>query len=157
MLRTIERFLEFCRMQLQREPGMVTTCNMITLRPLILTLTFFDTCELFYLPMKTLHIPSHIVPATNDSRREISRRIVRDHPINVTVCGDDLEELHEKRHILEFHGDTSLQALGRPINVLQVNIPLFLRKAHQAIRFQCGVENTPLAMDIFEVGDASIP
>src|SRR6266571_1863634 len=83
MLRTIERFLEFCRMHLQCEPGMVTTCNMITLRPLILTLTFFDACELFYLPMKTLHIPPHIVPATNDRCREISRRIVRDHPINV--------------------------------------------------------------------------
>ena len=114
---------------------MVTTCNMITLRPLILTLTFFDTCELFYLPMKTLHIPSHIVPATNDSRREISRRIVRDHPINVTVCGDNLEELHEKRQILEFYRDAFFQAFRCPINVLKVNVAFLLRNTNQAIRF----------------------
>lgn len=107
--------------------------------------------------MQALHIPSHIVPAANDGPGEINGGIVRDDPINVTVLGNQLEELHEKRHFLEFDGDTCKETLRRPVNVLEVNIAFFLRKTDQAIGFQGGIENPALSVDIFQTGDTGVP
>src|SRR4029450_703493 len=101
--------------------------------------------------MKALDIPPHIVPAANDGRGEVSGGIVRDHPINVTVLGDKLEELHEKGHFFEFYRDTGLQAFRGPVNVLEMNIAFLLADADQAIRFQGGIENATMTVDIFQI------
>src|SRR5262249_48656171 len=73
------------------------------------------------------------------------------------VLGNYLEECHEKRYFLEFYANTVLQALRSPINVLEVNITRFFREAHQAVRFQRRVENTALAMNIFQICNTCIP
>src|SRR5262245_6944135 len=112
-------------MNLQCKPGMITTGNMIALRPRALTLALFNTSQLFQLTMKALHIPPHIVPTANDLYRQTAGDVVRDHPINVAVCGDQLEELHVERHFLEFDHDTRTQTLRSPINLLQMNISFF--------------------------------
>src|SRR6476619_6515089 len=98
--------------------------------------------------MEAFHIPSHSVPATNTVDGEINRGIIRDDPINVAVLGDHLEEFHEKGHFLEFHEDTVLQTLRRPVNVLEMNITFLLRDTYQTVRFQSGIENKALAMSI---------
>ena len=75
-------------MHLQCQPSVITTGNMIALRPCALTLALFNTRELLQLPMKALHVPADIVPAANDVYRQIRGGIVRDDPINVAVCSD---------------------------------------------------------------------
>ncbi len=41
-----------------------------------------------------------------------------DHPVNVAVCGDDLEKLHFKRDFLKFNGNTLLELFVSPFDFL---------------------------------------
>src|SRR4051794_40070326 len=99
-MHTIERLFQFCGVYLEGKPRLIATRNMITLRPCTTALAFLDTSQLLHLTMKRLHIPSHIVLATNDRCCEIWAWIVRDDPINVAICGNYLEESHEKGYFL---------------------------------------------------------
>src|SRR5690242_14436747 len=136
---------------------MVATGNMVALCPFVLALALLNAGQLFQFSVKALDIPPHIVPAANNGQGQIKRRIVRDHPINVTVFGDELEELHEKGYFLEFHRDAILETLRRPFNRIEMNITLFLAQADQAIRFQGRIENTTLSMDVLQIRNAGIP
>src|SRR5690349_14833739 len=64
-----------------RQASVIATCDMIALHPRTLTLTLFNTSELFQLAMKAFHIPTDIASGANDVDREIGGRIVRDDPV----------------------------------------------------------------------------
>src|SRR5690349_10966275 len=108
----------------------------------MLTLTLLDAGQLLQLAVEALDIPPHIVSAGHDGGGEIAAWIVRDHPINVTVFGDHLEELHTERNFFQLDADTVLETLWRPINGLEMHVAIFLGETDQTIGFQCGVENT---------------
>ena len=65
---------------------------MVTLRPGATALTLLNTSKLLQLAVEALHIPSHIVQATNVCCGKMWCRIIRVQPINVTVCGNELED-----------------------------------------------------------------
>ncbi len=80
---------------------MITTRQMIPLRPLLPALTLFTAGELFKFPMKLLNLPTHVVRLLSDLRGTGRVQVVGDDPVNVAVCGYQLEQFYFEGNLVE--------------------------------------------------------
>src|SRR5215210_2419527 len=109
---------------------MVTSSNMVTLRTSFTALARLTASKLLEFSVKLFDLPTYIVLLTNDVRcRFVWASTVCNHPFNVTVCGDYLEQLHQERERFELDCDTFSQLCLRPLDLLKMNIPALFAQA----------------------------
>ena len=108
---------------------------MIPLRSLFSTLAFLSSSELFQFSMQSFYGPTHLVLFLNNLRVHRTLGTIRDHPINVAICGDHLEKLHFKWNFFEFNANTRMKLFISPLNLLQRNVTLFLTQTDETILF----------------------
>ena len=89
---------------------MITTGQMIALRPARPTLTLFAARQLFDVAMQFFDLPAHIVRVLSDLRGYRLIQVIGDDPVNVTVRGDYLEQPHFERDFLQLD-DNAMWAL----------------------------------------------
>ena len=94
---------------------MRTTRQMIPLCASCATLALCAAGMVLQPPMQFLDIPPHVVRLLSDLRRDGRVQVIRDDPVNVAVCGDQLEQPHRKGHLLPPHHHAMRQPLRRPI------------------------------------------
>ena len=70
---------------------MITTGEMIPLGTCFATLTPFDSRQLLESTMQCFHLPAHVVRVLNGLRGEHGIKVIGDNPVNVAVCGNQLE------------------------------------------------------------------
>jgi hypothetical protein len=83
--------------------------------------------------------------------------IVRDNPVNVTVCGDYLEQSNQEGQLFEFNHDPVLEAVRRPVNGLEMEITLLTAQRHQAVVFDWCEEHHFQEGNQLEVVHAGVP
>ena len=87
----VKRFARLPGFHFEREPSMITTGQMIALGACFTALAFLATRQLFDAAMQFFHLPTHVVRLLSDRRGQGLIWAIGDHPVNVTVCGDQLE------------------------------------------------------------------
>ncbi len=87
----IERLVQLRRFDLQGEPGMVATGQMIALRAGHAALALFTASQLLEASVKFFDLPAHVVRVLSNLRRHGLVWAMGNHPVNVAVCGDQLE------------------------------------------------------------------
>ena len=105
---------------------------MIALGARLTTLALFGTGELLKFAVKLLNRPAPGVLILNGLRRDWVWSI-GDNPVNVAVCGNYLEQSNQERQLLEFDHDPIVEAVGCPVNVLEMNIALFAGQRDQPV------------------------
>ncbi len=74
---------------------------MIMVRTSLAVLTRLSTRELLQFAVKLFDLPTHLVLFLNRVRARVVWTItVRDHPFNVAICGNYLEQSYLERHFL---------------------------------------------------------
>lgn len=130
---------------------------MITLRPLFAALAFFNSRQLFQLPMKPFYHPTPLVLILNDRRIHRTWGAIRNHPINVTVRGDPLEKLHLKRNFFQLNRYSIPELFLRPFYLLKMNIALLWTQTHTPILLQSSHKNICKPMNKLEIFNRRIP
>ena len=87
----IERLVQLQGLDLEREPRVITTGQMIALRPCLPALTFFSARQLFEAAMQFFDLPTHVVHVLSDLRGQGLCWAIGNDPVNVAVRGDQLE------------------------------------------------------------------
>ena len=82
---------------------MIAASQMIALRTRFAALTLFATRELLQASMQFFGLPTHVVRVLNHLRRQRLIWAISDHPVNVAVRGDQLEQPHLEGHFFQFH------------------------------------------------------
>src|SRR5262245_33697127 len=83
--------------------------------------------------------------------------MIGNHPVNVTVCGDYLEQFDAKGQFLELDTDAKFQAFRCPLDILDMNVAFGLREADQAVILDGRDEDHLQEGHQFQVLDTGIP
>ncbi len=71
---------------------------MVALRPCLTALALFRSGQLFDFTVELLDLPAHVVRLFGDLRGQVVIKIIGYEPVNVAVCGDQLEQFDLERH-----------------------------------------------------------
>ena len=126
----------------KRHPRQIGIAKVVTLRAGLAALALFGTGELLEFAVKLLNRPAPGIHVLNSLRGDWVWSI-GDDPVNVAVCGDYLEQSDQKRQFLEFDGHPVGDAVGCPVNVLNMNIALLLAERDQAVVLDGRDEDAP--------------
>jgi len=88
---SVDRLVESLRFDTQRKPSMITARQMIPLRPPFAALALFRAGQLFQSTMQFFDLPTHVIRVLSDLRGQGLIGAIRNHPVNVAVCSDQLE------------------------------------------------------------------
>lgn len=107
--------------------------------------------------MQFFDLPSHVVRILSDLRCHSLIQAIGDHPVNVAVCGNNLEQPHMKGHFFELDQNAVRQTVCCPFDFVEMNVALFFAQADHAVALQGGEECPTAAMKMLEIVDAGIP
>ena len=124
--------MELSGTDFERHPSQIAVAKMVALRARLTALTFFRPSELLKFTVKLLNRPTLGVLVLNGLRLDWVW-VIGDNPVNVAVCGNDLEQSNQERQLFEFDQDAVFEAIRGPVNVLEVAITLLLVERHQTV------------------------
>lgn len=87
----VERLVELLSFDAQRKPGMIATRQMIALRTCFAALALLCAGQLLQPTVQFFNLPTHVVRVLSDLRSQSLIGAIRNHPVNVAVCGNQLE------------------------------------------------------------------
>jgi hypothetical protein len=111
-LHLIERLVELLGFDLEGKLGIITADQMIAVRTRLAALTLLTAGKLLEVPKQFFDPPAHVIHVLSDLCRHGLRWAIGDHPVNVAVHGDQLEQPHFERDFFQFHEHTVLEACG---------------------------------------------
>ena len=98
---------------MQRNPGQVTTYQMVALGCGLAVLALLRSGQLLKAAVKLLHLPTHLHGLNHHFVGQMSCQIIGNELFNADVRGHQLEELYPKGHFFWAHFHVLVPALGR--------------------------------------------
>ena len=104
----IKRFVELLGFDFEREPSVITTGQMVSLRAGFATLTLFSASQLFEPSVQFFDLPAQVVRVLSDLSSQSLIWAIGNDPVNVAVWGDQLEQPYLKRNFFQLDQDAVL-------------------------------------------------
>src|SRR5437667_7974214 len=140
------------------QPRMIATSNMIALRSSLAALARLSACKLLQFPVKLLDLPTHLILLLNRVRRRLVWAVsVCDHPLNVAVCGNYLEQSYFEGQLLQLHHHAIPQLPLTPLELVKMYVATFAGQAHQPVTFESGHEHHAQAHHQLEIVHRTVP
>lgn len=134
---------------------------MVTLRTSLAALTRLCARELLQFAVKLFDLPTHLVLFLNRVRARVAWTInpvtVRDHPFNVAICGNYLEQSYLERHLFELDYDTLSHLCLRPLYLSEMYVAPLFGEAHQPVALESGDEHQTQSYHQLEVAKGGVP
>ncbi len=153
----IQGFAKLKGLDLQGQPGVITTGQMISLGSGASALAFLATGQLLESSMQFFDLPAHVIRLLSDLRGYRLIQVIGHHPVNVTVCGDQLEQPHLEWHCFQFDENAVSQTILSPLDLIEMDVSFSLTQTHQAVVLQGREEDPTTPMQMLEIVDARIP
>jgi hypothetical protein len=136
---------------------MITTCQVIPLRPRGPTLTLLRSRQVLEPSGQLFDLPAPVTGLCRHGRRQGLLAVLGHDPVKGALWGDPLEEPPGKRDFLHLDEDPRSPPGGRPFEVLHMAGARLFTQTHPAVALQGGEEGSLAAVNDLELLCRGVP